>query len=174
MSASPWLRQAVYDLRSAILLFEGGMWSNACIQAQQAVEKFGKGLLIHANAIPEYTHNVDKINSLIQDTGLHQFSDEEVESAKVLARTFLTARYPNLAADTAPCELFTKKDAEQHIQWAINYFDMVIHIAADLTRGSVPDEREKIQAEFLAAKAKHKAGLSCNLGRVRQTPREAE
>lgn len=144
-SAKAWIVQAVFDLESSIALYEKRLWGNACLNAQQAVEKFGKALLVHADVIPDYTHNVAKIVEEIERIGLRKFSDAEKDAANTLTRTFLTSRYPNLSADTAPCEMFSKSDARSHIAWALDFFDMAIYIAPDLVERSAHGRRGDMQ-----------------------------
>lgn len=144
-SAKAWIVQAVFDLESAITLYENRLWGNACLSAQQAAEKFGKALLIHADVMPDHTHNVAKIIEEIERIGLRQFSDAEKDVANALTKTFLTSRYPNLGLGTAPCEMFSKGDAKSHIAWALEFFDMAIHIAPDLVERSAPGRRGDLQ-----------------------------
>lgn len=158
-AAKSWIVQAVADLELAVLAFQNRLWAAACLNAQQSVAKFGKGLLIHADVLPDHTHNISKINDRIELAGLHVFTEEEREGAKTMSRTFLTSRSPNLAADTAPCEMFTKGDTRQYLDWAFNYFDIAIHVAPSLVESAVPGRRGVLRqamdkARTLAAQAK--------------------
>ena len=57
-----WLRKGDSDLAAARLVAESsGPYDTACFHAQQAVEKYLKGVLINAGLSFPFTHNLDEL-----------------------------------------------------------------------------------------------------------------
>jgi HEPN domain-containing protein len=66
-------------------------FEDLCFQAQQAVEKAIKGLLIFYNVDPEKTHN---LVSLIKELSKHTELSEEVNETSILNNYAVQTRYP--------------------------------------------------------------------------------
>jgi HEPN domain-containing protein len=90
--ASSWLRYAEENLRSARLLLEHGLL-NPCLQnAQQAVEKALKAILI-ARAIPvRRTHSIQDLVNLLTTNGLP--SGVTADECNLLDAIYLPSKYP--------------------------------------------------------------------------------
>jgi HEPN domain-containing protein len=90
--AGTWLRYAEENLRSARLLLEHGLL-NPCLQnAQQAVEKALKAILI-ARAIPlRRTHSIQELANLLATNGLP--SGITAEECNLLDAIYLPSKYP--------------------------------------------------------------------------------
>ncbi|HEY5869879.1 MAG TPA: HEPN domain-containing protein [Candidatus Tectomicrobia bacterium] len=90
--AGTWLRYAEENLQSARLLLEHGLL-NPCLQnAQQAVEKALKAILI-ARAIPlRRTHSIQELAHLLATNGLP--SGITAEECNLLDAIYLPSKYP--------------------------------------------------------------------------------
>ena len=90
--AGTWLRYAEENLRSARLLLEHGLL-NPCLQnAQQAVEKALKAILI-ARSIPlRRTHSIQELANLLATNGL--LSGVTAEECNLLDAIYLPSKYP--------------------------------------------------------------------------------
>ena len=90
--AGTWLRYAEENLWSARLLLEHGLL-NPCLQnAQQAVEKALKAILI-ARAIPlRRTHSIQDLANLLATNGLP--SGITAEECNLLDAIYLPSKYP--------------------------------------------------------------------------------
>jgi HEPN domain-containing protein len=85
--ARTWLRYAEENLRSAQLLLDHGLQN-----AQQAVEKFLKAVLI-ARAIPlRRTHSIQELANLLAANGLP--SSITAEECNLLDAIYLPSKYP--------------------------------------------------------------------------------
>jgi HEPN domain-containing protein len=87
-----WLRYAAENLRSAPLLLAHGLW-NPCLQnAQQAVEKSLKAVLI-ARALPlRRTHSIQDLANILAAHGLP--IGITAEEGDLLDAIYLPSRYP--------------------------------------------------------------------------------
>ena len=91
--------------RNSILVY----YEDLCYQAQQAVEKAIKGMLIYFNVEPQFTHN---IGFLLDELGAHvKISDEIRESIK-LSKYAVQTRYPGEYDD------ITEEDYKESIRIA--------------------------------------------------------
>ncbi len=94
-----WLARARSSLAiSKTKLDEDIFYEDLCFQAQQAVEKALKGLLIFYNVDPEKTHN---LVLLIQELSHYCELPEEVNEAVILNDYAVQTRYPG---DFTPIE----------------------------------------------------------------------
>jgi HEPN domain-containing protein len=94
---------------------EDVFYEDLCFQAQQAVEKALKGLLIFYNVDPERTHN---LVSLIKELSKYCALPEEVTETAILNDYAVQTRYPG---DYTPVEEDEYKNAvlltEKCIKW---------------------------------------------------------
>lgn len=110
-----WLKQAKFDISAAFLSMENEYFEWAVYQAEQAVEKALKAVLVHAGQKPPKIHKLgilfgfcNQVNKEFRNT---KFNFKHVESF-----TFIS-RYPFLIPDAfkTPHELITEKDANKSI-----------------------------------------------------------
>lgn len=113
--SADWLAQAERDLEEARWSLQGGFYEWVCFVAQQAAEKAVKALYqrLHAEA---RGHSVSQLlASLPSDTALEE---ELLEKAIHLDRYYIQPRYPNGFDSGAPKDYFTRRDAEEAIEFA--------------------------------------------------------
>ncbi len=120
-----WLRQAQYDLEAAKISFEHTFNEWASYQAEQAVEKTLKSVIVHAGENPPRLHKLSVLfgycNSLNKEFRNTKFEFRHLESF-----TFIS-RYPFLlpGKDKSPHELITKSDAKICIDQAAKIIQQV-------------------------------------------------
>ena len=87
-----WLTYAQENRRSAEVLLESGLY-NPCLQnAQQAVEKMLKALLVEKNIKIKKTHSISELARLLKDTGAEiDISEDECE---LFDSIYLPSKYP--------------------------------------------------------------------------------
>jgi len=90
-------------------------YEDLCFQAQQAVEKALKGLLVFYNVDPERTHN---LVSLIKELSKHLYIPIEINETVILNDYAVQTRYPG---DYTPIDEEEYKNAvmiaEKCVQW---------------------------------------------------------
>ena len=92
-------------------------YSDRCYQAQQAVEKAFKALLIYYGVEPEFTHN---ISVLIKELENHVEVSEEIKESQVLTTYAVETRYPGLTFDINEQEFQRALDiAKRCIEWVV-------------------------------------------------------
>jgi HEPN domain-containing protein len=111
-----WLARAKSSLAiSKNRIDENVFYEDLCFQAQQAVEKALKGLLIFYNVDPEKTHN---LVSLIKELSRYCELPDEVNEAVILNDYAVQTRYPG---DFTPIEEEEYNQAvsiaEKCLQW---------------------------------------------------------
>jgi HEPN domain-containing protein len=93
-------------------------FEDLCYQAQQAVEKAIKGLLIYYNVEPKFTHNID---ILLEDLGLYTEISTDIKKAIDLTRYAIKTRYPGEYDDVTREEYEESiKIAETCLEWVEN------------------------------------------------------
>ncbi len=113
--ASDWLRQALKDLEHAERSVELGDYEWACFAAHQAAGKAVKALYQKLR-VEVWGHSVSRlINSLPEE---YKPPEELVNKAKELDRNYIPARYPNFHPEGAPMDYYTRKDAEEAVNYA--------------------------------------------------------
>ena len=80
---------------------ENVFYADLCAQAQQAVEKALKGLLIFYDVEPEYTHNIRR---LVLEIRKHTEVDEYIEKTFDLTQYAHETRYPGDYPDVSEDE----------------------------------------------------------------------
>ena len=86
-----WLKRARSSLELAKALGNGIFYEDLCFQAQQAVEKGLKGLLIYYGVEPEKTHNLSAL-LLVLET--YTTIDDEIREILSLQKFAVQTRYP--------------------------------------------------------------------------------
>ena len=113
--AEDWYKQARHDLEHACHALEGGDFDWACFAAQQAAEKALKALYQKAGGEARGHSVYGLLRSLPPE-----FTPEAglLEGAKGLDKHYIPARYPNAYPEGAPCEYYTRAEAERAIDHA--------------------------------------------------------
>lgn len=123
-----WLKQAKYDLSASIMSAEKEYFEWAAYQAEQAVEKALKAVLVHAGWKAPRIHKLgilfgmcNEVNANFKNT---KFSFKHIESF-----TFIS-RYPFLlpGKDKTPHELISKEDASIAVAEASQIILQIIEI----------------------------------------------
>ncbi len=89
-----WLNRARSNLALTKSVGTGVYLEDLCFNAQQAVEKALKALLINYDTQFPYTHNIAELLTLLQDTG--QSLPDFVRTSARLTRFAVTLRYPRI------------------------------------------------------------------------------
>jgi len=91
-------------------------YEDLCYQAQQAVEKAIKGMLIYYNVEPQFTHN---IGILLDELEAYTSIPVEIRKAVKLTKYAVQTRYPGEYDD------ITKEDYEESLLIAKNCLEWV-------------------------------------------------
>ena len=110
-----WIRSSKGTLSSAGGDLERGDFNWACFKAQQAAELAAKALL-HGLGLPVYGHSVSRL--LTDFPPDLRVRGEVVQAAKTLDKYYVPTRYPNVWAEGAPEDYYTREDAEDAIKCA--------------------------------------------------------
>ena len=87
-----WIEYARENLKSARLLLEQGLY-NPCLQnAQQAIEKMLKAVLIERSAIIKKTHSINELVSLLKKAGV--VIDISEDECDLIDSIYLPSKYP--------------------------------------------------------------------------------
>jgi HEPN domain-containing protein len=89
-------------------------FEDLCYQAQQAVEKSLKGLLIYYGIEPDFTHNIGK---LLREVGKYTEIPEDIEKAIELTNYAVQTRYPGQYDD------ITKEEYQKALKIAKDCLD---------------------------------------------------
>jgi HEPN domain-containing protein len=121
--AERWLKQAEYDLRAAEHNADGGYYSVACFNAQQAAEKSLKAFLFAQGERVVLGHSVSE---LCRRCGEYEeaFADLAALASK-LDRFYIPTRYPNALPGGVPAEVYDEEDATGAIALAYEVLAMV-------------------------------------------------
>jgi len=112
-----WIERAKSSLELAqVKIIHYIQYEDLCFQAQQAVEKALKGLLIFYSVEPEFTHNIE----LLIDE-LKKFTDipEKINEATQLTNYAVQTRYPG------EYDEITKEEYEKTVKIAKDCLDWV-------------------------------------------------
>jgi HEPN domain-containing protein len=112
-----WIERAKGSLEIAQVKIVGHIhYEDLCFQAQQAVEKATKGLLIFYGVEPEFTHNIE-----ILLTELEKFTmiPQNVQQAMKLTTYAVQTRYPG------EYDEITKEEYEKSVKIAKDCLDWV-------------------------------------------------
>jgi HEPN domain-containing protein len=106
-----WLRRAKSNLiRAQQPRPEGVCWEDLCFDAQQAVAKALKALLVHRNIPFRYVHDIAELLTLVEQDGISL--PEDVRLAASLSDYAVAARYPG------PMEPVTEEEYQEAIALA--------------------------------------------------------
>lgn len=125
-----WLRRAKSNLiRAKQARPEGVCWEDLCFDAQQAVEKALKGVLISFGVPFRFVHDIAELLTRLEDGGIYLPTD--VRLAAALSDYAVDARYPGLEEPVT----------EEEYQQAIALAEVVVHWAEQLIQTD-EDERQ--------------------------------
>lgn len=110
-----WLRQAERDLEETKLSFREGFYEWACFLAQQSAEKAVKAIT-EFERIQSWGHVISRI--LKDLSSVVEVPPDIMDKAKILDRYYIPTRYPNGFESGAPMDYYTKKDAQEAIEYA--------------------------------------------------------
>jgi HEPN domain-containing protein len=115
-----WISRAKssYELSKAIVSNDI-YFEDLCYQAQQAVEKAFKGLLIYFGVEPEFTHN---IGVLIKELGKYTEINDKIREGMQLTNYAVQTRYPGTYSE------ISKEEYEKAIIIVKNCLDWVNEI----------------------------------------------
>ena len=110
-SPSSWIARAMSNLiRARQPKPEGVFWEDVCFDAQQAVEKALKALLLHRNIRFRFVHHIGELMDALSQNG--EQIPENVLSSVELTEFAVEARYPG------PFEPVTEEEAKDAIETA--------------------------------------------------------
>ena len=120
-----WFDQANFDIEAAKVSKEGDFHEWACYQAQQAVEKSLKALILHSGWHPPRTHKLAVLIGLSNNVN-QQFRNLKFVFRDLEVFTYIS-RYPFLipGEDKAPHKYIHLEDAEKCIDQALNIMTQI-------------------------------------------------
>lgn len=93
------------------------IYEDLCFDAQQAVEKAIKAVLVHRNVVFPKTHDIIGLLTLVFQSGLEV--PEDIRQADILTGYAVDSRYPGLSEDvTLEDYNLAVKLADRVVQWA--------------------------------------------------------
>lgn len=144
-----WLKQAEYDIAAAYESFKNGFYEWTSYQAQQAVEKSMKAVIIHGGYIPPKVHKLSILIGYCNNVNPH-FKSTKFDFRHLDSFTFVS-RYPFLipGQHLTPHEQIKKSDAENLIEQASEFVKKVKFI---LDKDTAYDERISEAYEYKSQK----------------------
>jgi len=130
-----WISTARATLKSAEGDLERGDYNWACFKAQQSAE-FSLKALHHGLGLLGHGHSLSRLLMELRDKGL-RFDEILIERAKALDKLYVPTRYPNVWAEGAPHEYYTRSDAEEAIRAAREIMGWVEEVWRSLSREGV-------------------------------------
>ncbi len=124
------MRQAERNLKSATANYDAELYEEACYEAHQAAEKAMKGLLNLLNR----ERRGHSISFLALESGL-KVPEEVLKCLKYLDKHYIPTRYPDVYDEGAPCDYYTREDADKCLECAKKVMEWVIENAQRI-RGS--------------------------------------
>ncbi len=120
-----WWIQAQADLRHARRSREDGAYEWACFAAHQAAEKAIKAVF-EDRGQQAWGHSLTHLlQALADEEGV---PPELIDLARILDKHYIPTRYPNGLAEGAPTEFYTRKEADD----AINYSEAILRFCDHL------------------------------------------
>jgi HEPN domain-containing protein len=125
--AERWFRQTEHDITAARNLCNSGDYNWSCFVAQQAAEKAVKA--VHAAR----GEDVERIHSILilirgdQGAGVQAITElmPLLDAARELDRVYIPTRYPNGVPFGIPADFFSRRNAEECLQWARDILEAV-------------------------------------------------
>jgi HEPN domain-containing protein len=122
--AQRWFRQAEHDMKVAQRNLKENFFSDVCFMAEQASQKGLKAYLFFTGERFVLSHSVTKLalDCAKKDKGFAAI----VDYGKILDKYYIPTRYPDaLAGPSAPFEVYTQREAEEALRYAVNILDLV-------------------------------------------------
>jgi len=118
-----WLKRARSNLERAKMgkVTEGILYEDLCFDAQQAVEKSLKAILINLNQYFPNTHSIGILLKLIEEAGVE--IPKNINQAKLLTSYAVDARYPG---DYEPVSKEEYKEALKIAEDVFKWLDNII------------------------------------------------
>lgn len=135
-----WIKQAKFDLDAAQVSLENGFPEWAAYQAEQAVEKALKAIIMKSGMNPPRIHKLQVLIGMANDLN-ETFRNTKLEFRHIESLTFIT-RYPFLipGKDEAPHELISRQDAESAIKQSVRLVEQI----DDILHGQYKPEGQPI------------------------------
>ena len=127
--AQRWLKTALDDWDTAVILKRNEKFFHSCFHAQQAGEKALKSIWYLVDADP-WGHSIKKLIDDLEkiDLKIHSSLLGFTREAVVLDRFYVPTRYPNGLPDITPDEAYNEEDATTCIKYARKIIDAVQEI----------------------------------------------
>ena len=111
-----WLKYAKSNYHYSITpVNDNVLFHDLCNQAQQAIEKSLKALLIYYGVTPEHTHNISK---LLKEIKKYTDIDEDIYDAEYLTTFAMESRYPGCFDEVSEREYSVAVEiAKKCIDW---------------------------------------------------------
>ena len=137
-----WLDQSEFDIKGAIVSYEGGCYEWACYQSTQAVEKVLKAVVVFSGFRPPKTHKLGVLVGIANQAN-NAFRSISLDYRKIESYSFIS-RYPFIipGKDKTPHEFITRNDAEICLKLAK---DLVSSVKTFLTSNVLQDNRLNIE-----------------------------
>ena len=124
--ARRWLRTAAMDLRAARLLAREGEYALSCFHARETAEKALKALWYALDSSP-WGHSLVKLIQELEEVSpeMHAQWKDLLEEAALLDKYYIPTRYPNGLPDLTPDEVYTRREAEEAVRVAEEFYRRV-------------------------------------------------
>lgn len=115
--AERWLRTAEEDLRAVQVLFEAGIYAQACFLAQQSAEKAVKALWYAVDSDP-WGHSIQRLVMDFPRRAELPELESWIELGALLDKFYIPTRYPNGLPDLTPGQVYGPDDAQRGLHAA--------------------------------------------------------
>lgn len=114
-----WFEKAKDDFRWGRHDFKGSFYNQACLAAQQTIEKSLKAFLLSHNILIEKTHRLNRLlrKCLTFDKSLKKFKND----CQIIDKYYFESRYP----DFGPVGEYSKEQAKEALKIAKEILDYV-------------------------------------------------
>jgi len=134
-SSTDWLRRAKSNLiRAGQPKHEEVFWEDLCFDAQQAVEKSLKALLLFHNIPFRFVHDIAELLTVLEQNGIHL--PEYIRTSAELSDYAVEARYPG------PMEPVTEEEYKEAVNIAekvVSWVESLIRVKTE-NRTDIKDE----------------------------------
>jgi HEPN domain-containing protein len=138
---SRWIESARRTLLSARRDSEAGDYNWACFKAHQAAEKALKALLWGVGR-PQIGHSLPRLLESVREMGI-DVPEDIVEACIRLNKFYTPTRYPDAWSEGIPEEYYSKREAEEAIQWASRVIEWVESVWRELLKRGEGRQRER-------------------------------
>jgi HEPN domain-containing protein len=131
--------EAEGDLKHAISATENGFHNWACFSAQQSAEKAIKAVFQKIGAIA-WGHSVADL--LKELSKIHPVSDELLDKALELDKSYISARYPDAHPSGSPRSRYTQGEARRLIEYAEGIFQFCSGLLSSIQQTGTDPENQ--------------------------------